>query len=133
MEDAMSTTQADETDDRTIGEKVADQVTAFGGSWKAIFVGLSFLLAWSSINILLAGKAFDPYPFMLLNVFLSMVAAFQAPFIMMSQNRSEKKQDEAYRTLFKEIKLLVIKDIAIEKKILKVLEQQAKREGNPPL
>lgn len=126
-------TPADEIDDRTIGEKVADHVTAFGGSWKAIFVGTIFLLAWSTLNLLLADKAFDPYPFILLNLFLSMVAAFQAPFIMMSQNRSEKKQDEAYRTLFKEIKVLVMKDISIEKKILKVLEQQARRDGKPPL
>jgi uncharacterized membrane protein len=133
MEDAMSKTPTGEIDDRTLGEKVADKVTAFGGSWKAIFAGSAFLLAWSSLNLLLADKAFDPHPFILLNLFLSTVAAFQAPFIMMSQNRSEKKQDEAYRTLFKEIKLLVIKDIAIEKKILKVLEQQAKREAKPPL
>lgn len=117
-----------EVDDRTFGEQVADKVTSFGGSWQAIFVGSSILLAWSSLNIFLADKAFDPYPFILLNLFLSMVAAFQAPFIMMSQNRSEKKQDEAYRILFKEIKLLVIKDIAIEKKILKVLEQQSSRD-----
>lgn len=129
----MSKTPPDEIDDRTTGERVADQVTTFGGSWKAIFVGTGLLFVWSALNIFLADKAFDPYPFILLNLFLSMVAAFQAPFIMMSQNRSEKKQDEAYRTLFKEIKLLVIKDIAIEKKILKVLEQQAKRDGKPPL
>ena len=129
----MSKTPPDEIDDRTFGESVADRVTGFGGSWKAIFVGTACLFAWTSINIFLADKSFDQYPFILLNLFLSMIAAFQAPFIMMSQHRSEKKQDEAYRTLFKELKLLVIKDIAIEKKILKVLEQQAKRDGQLPL
>lgn len=119
---------ADEIDDRTFGEKVADKVTMFGGSWKAIFTGTLILFIWSTVNLYLSDKAFDPYPFILLNLFLSMVAAFQAPFIMMSQNRSEIKQDEAYRTLFEEIKTLVTKDIAIEKKILKFLEQQKKQE-----
>lgn len=66
---------------------------------------------------------FDPYPFILLNLVLSFVAAFQAPFIMMSQNRSEKKQDIAYRAIFIELKELVEQDIGHEEEI-KGLEKQ---------
>src|SRR5260370_10796133 len=75
----------------TFGERVADRVASFGGSW--IFIG-SFaivLIAYASLNIGLAARAWDPYPFILLNLFLSMLAAIQAPVIMMSQNRQDKK------------------------------------------
>lgn len=121
-----------EVDDRTFGDKIADRVTAWGGSWKAIFAGVAFLALWTTTNIYLSAAAFDPYPFILLNLFLSMVAAFQAPFIMMSQNRSERKQDEAYRRLLGEIKQLVQIDIKLEKKILKVLAEQSRR-NDPPV
>lgn len=121
-----------EVDDRTFGDKIADRVTAWGGSWKAIFAGVAFLTLWTTTNICLSAAAFDPYPFILLNLFLSMVAAFQAPFIMMSQNRSERKQDEAYRRLLGEIKQLVQIDIKLEKKILKVLAEQSRR-NDPPV
>lgn len=75
-------------DDRTFGQKVADLVAAFGGSWT--FIGLFglVLLTWVVINsVMLADSGFDPYPYILLNLFLSMIAAIQAPIIMMSQNR----------------------------------------------
>jgi uncharacterized membrane protein len=77
-------------DTRTVGERVADRVAAFGGSWP--FIGLAFILliAWVLLNsVILArqGAAFDPFPYILLNLFLSMLAALQAPVIMMSQNR----------------------------------------------
>ena len=80
----------------TFGQKVADKVAAFGGSWTFIFIFLGFLLGWMIINsILIArmarGTEFDPYPYILLNLMLSMTAALQAPIIMMSQNRASEK------------------------------------------
>lgn len=74
--------------ERTFGEKVADKVAAFGGSWKFILIFSSFLIGWVILNsFVLLSRAFDPFPYILLNLFLSMVAALQAPIIMMSQNR----------------------------------------------
>ena len=75
----------------TLGERVADNVASFGGSWTFISVFLAFMVIYSSINIALGRAAWDPYPFILLNLFLSMLAAIQAPVIMMSQNRQDKK------------------------------------------
>ena len=75
----------------TFGERVADAVARFGGSWAFIISFLVVLVVYASINILLRGSAWDPYPFILLNLFLSMLAAIQAPVIMMSQNRQDTK------------------------------------------
>ena len=75
----------------TLGERVADIVAQFGGSWTFITLFLVALVVYSSINIDLGPKAWDPYPFILLNLFLSMLAAIQAPVIMMSQNRQDAK------------------------------------------
>jgi CRP/FNR family cyclic AMP-dependent transcriptional regulator len=78
----------------TFGEHVADAVARFGGSWSFIFAFAAILLAWVTVNtVLLLGRPepFDPYPFILLNLFLSMLAAIQAPVIMMSQNRQDSK------------------------------------------
>ncbi|AZI67581.1 DUF1003 domain-containing protein [Kaistella daneshvariae] len=78
--------------DLTVGEKIADRVAAFGGSWTFIIAFFSFILIWMLINVwLLATKPFDPYPFILLNLIFSCLAAIQAPIIMMSQNRQEQK------------------------------------------
>ena len=77
-------------DSRTSGERVADRIAAFGGSWTFILIFGVVLLGWVAMNsLLLAGRgdAFDPYPYILLNLVLSMLAAIQAPVIMMSQNR----------------------------------------------
>lgn len=75
-------------DDRTFGERIADKVASFGGSWTFIFIFATVLVAWVVLNsIFLLSRAFDPYPYILLNLFLSMIAAVQAPIIMMSQNR----------------------------------------------
>ena len=71
--------------------RVADKVAIFGGSWKFIFLFLFFMLIWIGINVYLLSKPFDPYPFILLNLLLSAIAAMQAPVIMMSQNRKEEK------------------------------------------
>ena len=75
----------------TFGERLADMVASFGGSWTFIIVFGVVLVLWTAANVLLRGRAWDPYPFILLNLFLSMLAAIQAPVIMMSQNRQDKK------------------------------------------
>ncbi len=76
----------------TYGQKIADSVAAFGGSWTFIISFFLFILIWMTMNIwLLAAKPFDPFPFILLNLILSCLAAIQAPIIMMSQNRQEQK------------------------------------------
>ncbi|MEA3006282.1 MAG: hypothetical protein QOI94_1551 [Acidobacteriaceae bacterium] len=75
----------------TFGERLADVVASFGGSWTFITVFGVVLVLWTAANVLLRGRAWDPYPFILLNLFLSMLAALQAPVIMMSQNRQDKK------------------------------------------
>ena len=69
----------------------ADAIAKFAGSWAFIFAFTGVLILWMLVNTLLAAKAFDPYPFILLNLVLSCVAAIQAPLIMMSQNRQEEK------------------------------------------
>ena len=75
----------------TFGDDLADGVARFGGSWRFIISFAIVLLAWVAVNIVLATRAWDPYPFILLNLFLSMLAAVQAPIIMMSQNRQDAK------------------------------------------
>lgn len=75
----------------TVGERIADAVAGFGGSWTFIITFSIILAVYASINVLLDRKAWDPYPFILLNLFLSMLAAIQAPVIMMSQNRQDTK------------------------------------------
>ena len=75
----------------TLGQRAADAIAKFAGSWAFIFSFTGVLILWMVINTLLAAHAFDPYPFILLNLVLSCVAAIQAPLIMMSQNRQEEK------------------------------------------
>jgi uncharacterized membrane protein len=78
-------------EDSTLGQRLADTVARFGGSWTFLIVFGALLLAWISLNLMLVGHAIDPYPFVFLNLILSMVAAMQAPIIMMSQNRQSAK------------------------------------------
>ncbi len=75
----------------TLGQRAADAIAKFAGSWAFIFSFTGALVLWMVVNIIMASKAFDPYPFILLNLVLSCVAAIQAPLIMMSQNRQEEK------------------------------------------
>lgn len=75
----------------TLGQRAADAIAKFAGSWAFIFSFIGALVLWMVVNIIMASKAFDPYPFILLNLVLSCVAAIQAPLIMMSQNRQEEK------------------------------------------
>jgi uncharacterized membrane protein len=80
---------------RSFGERLADRIAAFGGSWTFILIFMGAVVLWIVINTVLllraGGQPFDPYPFILLNLFLSLVAAIQAPIIMMSQNRQAAK------------------------------------------
>src|SRR5215471_4020288 len=93
----------------TLGQRVADKVAAFGGSWTFIFIYGGALILWMAVNTLLlahlgageTGKQFDPYPYILLNLMLSMTAAMQAPSIMMSQNRAAEKDRLAAEQDFK--------------------------------
>ncbi len=89
----------------TLGERVADAVARVGGSWTFVIGMLSVLAAWIALNVALATNAFDPYPFILLNLALSCIAALQAPIIMMSQNRSNARDraqaDSDYRVNLK--------------------------------
>jgi uncharacterized membrane protein len=93
----------------TLGQRVADKVASFGGSWTFIFIYLGFLFLWIVINSLVLinygmreeGAQFDPYPYILLNLMLSMTAALQAPIIMMSQNRAAQKDRLAAEQDFK--------------------------------
>lgn len=81
-------------DDRTIGERAADIIAAFGGSWTFIIIFVGSLIFWSFLNTEILGprkEAFDPYPYVFLNLILSMLAAIQAPIIMMSQKRQGKR------------------------------------------
>ena len=98
MQDNTTLTDKIDTDDSqtmTFGQRIADQVASFGGSWTFIISFAVFLFLWISLNIFwLANKGFDPYPFILLNLILSSLAAIQAPVIMMSQNRQEEKDRE---------------------------------------
>jgi uncharacterized membrane protein len=120
----------------TLGQKLADKIASFGGSWTFIITFFSFILVWMGINIwVLATKPFDPFPFILLNLILSCLAAIQAPIIMMSQNRKEQKDrqrgEHDYKINLKaelEIKLLSEKidhmTVHQNKKLLEIQELQ---------
>jgi len=103
-------------DTRTFDQRVADRLASFGGSWSFIFLFLVLLTAWIGINtvFLLDGKPFDPFPFILLNLVLSMLAALQAPVILLSQNRHNDR-DRLQATHDYEVNLkaeLEIRDLA---------------------
>jgi uncharacterized membrane protein len=124
----------DEIDENfSIGQRLADHIATFGGSWTFIITFFSFILAWMLVNIYLISKhPFDPYPFILLNLILSCIASIQAPIIMMSQNRQEQKDrvraEHDYKINLKaelEIKLLSEKiDHMIVSQNKKLLEIQ---------
>lgn len=128
----------DKSEVRTFGQRVADKVATFGGSWTFIISFMVFLSLWIFSNIyFLANKGFDPYPFILLNLILSCIAALQAPIIMMSQNRQEEKDRERAKKDFyvnlkaeQEIRLLQEKlDHILEhqhEELIKIQETQLK-------
>lgn len=117
-------TNSEESTKYTLGQKAADKIAGFAGSWAFIFAFVGMLLTWMVINIIMASNAFDPYPFILLNLVLSCVAAIQAPLIMMSQNRQEQKDrtraENDYKVNLKTE--IMIEDL--HDKLNKILERQ---------
>lgn len=123
-----------EKDKYTVGQRAADAIAKFAGSWAFIFSFAGLLILWMLANVLLAVKAFDPYPFILLNLALSCVAAVQAPLIMMSQNRQEEKDRRRAENDYKvNLKTeIMIEDLydkvnaifALQKELLKELRLQ---------
>lgn len=116
----------------TLGQRAADAIAHFAGSWTFIFVFIGVLLLWMVVNaVFLANDGFDPYPFILLNLVLSCVAAVQAPLIMMSQNRQEEKDrrraENDYKVnlkteimiedLYDKVNAILAKQSALEKKL----------------
>lgn len=124
LDNKISTNLNNAEDTLTTGQKAADAVANFAGSWKFIISFILIIAAWIVLNLLLVSKAFDPYPFILLNLVLSCVAAIQAPLIMMSQNRQESKDRVRSESDYK-INLkneLVIADL--HQKLDSILENQ---------
>ena len=115
----------------TLGQRAADAIAKFAGSWAFIFLFTGVLILWMAVNALLAARAFDPYPFILLNLVLSCVAAIQAPLIMMSQNRQEEKDrrraENDYKVnlkteimiedLYDKVNAILAKQSALEKRL----------------
>ena len=115
----------------TLGQRAADAIAKFAGSWAFIFSFTGVLLLWMVVNTILAADAFDPFPFILLNLVLSCVAAIQAPLIMMSQNRQEEKDrrraENDYKVnlkteimiedLYDKVNAILAKQSALEKKL----------------
>ena len=135
----ISINPAGEKEKYTLGQRAADAIAQFAGSWAFIFSFTGVLILWMVVNTLLAAKAFDPYPFILLNLVLSCVAAIQAPLIMMSQNRQEEKDrhraENDYKVnlkteimiedLYDKVNAILAKQTALEK-------QLAEREDETP-
>lgn len=117
-------TMRDNDKPETFGQKAADTVARFAGSWAFIFSFIALMVIWMIINLLLAVRAFDAYPFVLLNLVLSCIAAIQAPLIMMSQNRQEAKdRQRAENDYLVNLKNeLIIDDL--HKKLDRVLENE---------
>ena len=127
------------TEKYTLGQRAADAIAKFAGSWAFIFSFTGVLLLWMVVNTILAADAFDPFSFILLNLVLSCVAAIQAPLIMMSQNRQEEKDrrraENDYKVnlkteimiedLYDKVNAILAKQSALEKKLLEQ-EEQAK-------
>ena len=118
----------------TIGQRIADKVASFGGSWTFIIIYLSFLVAWMAFNTFVLvhygsgpeGKQFDAYPYILLNLMLSMTAALQAPIIMMSQNRAAEKDRLAAEQDFK---VNLKSELMLEELIRKQRERDAQMDN----
>lgn len=132
------TKNADKDEHMTFGQRAADAVARFAGSWAFIFSFIAVMVIWMVINLVLGSRAFDEYPFILLNLVLSCIAAVQAPLIMMSQNRQEEKDrrraENDYKVNLKtEIMIEDLHDkmneiLARQESILKRLKELEKRE-----
>jgi uncharacterized membrane protein len=127
----ISVSPESEKEKYTLGQRAADVIAKFAGSWAFIFSFTGVLVLWMIVNTLLAAKAFDPYPFILLNLVLSCVAAIQAPLIMMSQNRQAEKDrrraENDYKVnlkteimiedLYDKVNAILAKQSALEKRL----------------
>ena len=127
----VSVSPAEEKAKYTLGQRAADAIAKFAGSWAFIFSFTGGLVLWMVVNTLLAARAFDPYPFILLNLVLSCIAAIQAPLIMMSQNRQEEKDrrraENDYKVnlkteimiedLYDKVNAILAKQSALEKRL----------------
>lgn len=123
-------------DKLSFGQRLADRVARFGGSWKFIISFMLLLVIWIVINLVLVGRhRFDPYPFILLNLLLSCLAAIQAPVIMMSQNRQEEKdrtrnENDYVVNLKSEIEIRTLHqkiDLLIQEQFKQLIESQAEQ------
>ena len=126
----------------TLGQRAADAIAKFAGSWAFIFSFTGVLLLWMVVNTILAADAFDPFPFILLNLVLSCVAAIQAPLIMMSQNRQEEKDrrraENDYKVnlkteimiedLYDKVNAILAKQAAMEKRMAEQSEEKHAQE-----
>lgn len=133
----ISVSPESEKEKYTLGQRAADVIAKFAGSWAFIFSFTGVLVLWMIVNTLLSAKAFDPYPFILLNLVLSCVAAIQAPLIMMSQNRQEEKDrrraENDYKVnlkteimiedLYDKVNAILAKQSVLEKKLQEQEEQ----------
>ena len=128
----------------TLGQRAADTIAKFAGSWAFIFSFTGVLVLWMVFNVILATKAFDPYPFILLNLVLSCVAAIQAPLIMMSQNRQEEKDrrraENDYKVnlkteimiedLYDKVNAILAKQLEMEKQLQAESKKNEKKDGD---
>ena len=138
----VSVNPAEEKEKYTLGQRAADAIARFAGSWAFIFSFTGVLILWMIVNAALAARAFDPYPFILLNLVLSCVAAIQAPLIMMSQNRQEEKDrrraENDYKVnlkteimiedLYDKVNAILAKQAAMEKRMAEQSEEKHAQE-----
>lgn len=140
----ISVSPESEKEKYTLGQRAADSIEKFAGSWAFIFSFTGVLILWMVVNTVLAAKAFDPYPFILLNLVLSCVAAIQAPLIMMSQNRQEEKDrrraENDYKVnlkteimiedLYDKVNAILAKQSALEKRLQNDGKNHTKQQEN---
>ena len=140
----ISVSPESEKEKYTLGQRAADSIVKFAGSWAFIFSFTGVLILWMVVNTMLAAKAFDPYPFILLNLVLSCVAAIQAPLIMMSQNRQEEKDrrraENDYKVnlkteimiedLYDKVNAILAKQSALEKRLQNDGKNHTKQQEN---
>lgn len=138
----VSVNPVEEKEKYTLGQRAADAIARFAGSWAFIFSFTGVLILWMIVNAALAARAFDPYPFILLNLVLSCVAAIQAPLIMMSQNRQEEKDrrraENDYKVnlkteimiedLYDKVNAILAKQAAMEKRMAEQSEEKYAQE-----
>ena len=140
----ISVSPESEKEKYTVGQRAADAIAKFAGSWFFILSFVVVLTVWMILNVLLSAKAFDPYPFILLNLVLSCVAAIQAPLIMMSQNRQEEKDrhraENDYKVnlkteimiedLYDKVNAILAKQSALEKRLQNDGKNHTKQQEN---